>query len=132
MGGLCRSRHAAKAMGGSSMQSFSVSLAPSQLTQAINPWTWNFQGAQFSLFNVNLGQSSDPALERQILDDVGSYGRQIGQIGDALGVILRHVDLGRLSDADAQAIDLLKGQLAQIAQLKHERKPAAVPISSAA
>ena len=114
------------------MQSFSVSLAPSQLTQAINPWTWNFQGAQFSLFNVDLGQSSDPSLERQILDDVGSYGRQLGQIGDALGVILRHIDLGQLNDADAQAIDLLKGQLAQISQLKHERKPAPAPIASAA
>jgi hypothetical protein len=107
------------------MQSFSVSLAPSQLTQAINPWTWNFNGAQFGLFNIDLGQSSDPALERKILDDVGSYGRQIGQIGDALGVILRHIDLGELPPADAQAVDLLKGQLAAIAQLKGERKAAA-------
>jgi hypothetical protein len=112
------------------MQSFSVSLAPSQLTQAINPWTWNFSGAQFGLFNIDLGQSSDPALERKILDDVGSYGRQIGQIGDALGVILRHIDLGALSPEDSRAIDLLKGQLAQVAQLKSERR--AVPAASAA
>jgi hypothetical protein len=106
------------------MQSFSVSLAPSQLTQAINPWTWNFDGAQFGLFNIDLGQSSDPALERRILDDVGSYGRQLGQIGDALGVILRHVELGALTPEESQAIDLLKGQLAAIAQLKGERKAA--------
>jgi hypothetical protein len=114
------------------MQSFSVSLAPSQLTQAINPWTWNFNGAQFGLFNIDLGQSSDPALERKILDDVGSYGRQIGQIGDALGVILKRVDLGALTPAESQAIDLLKGQLAAIAQLKGERKaPPATPASVA-
>lgn len=113
------------------MQSFSVSLAPSQLTQAINPWTWNLGGAQFGLFNIDLGQSSDPALERKILDDVGSYGRQIGQIGDALGVILRHVDLGALTPAEAQAIDLLKGQLAAVAKLKGERKTAK-PLSAAA
>jgi hypothetical protein len=130
MGRLGHPRH-----GGFSMQSFSVSLAPSQLTQAINPWTWNFSGAQFGgaqfgLFNIDLGQSSDPALERKILDDVGSYGRQIGQIGDALGVILRHIDLGALSPEDSRTIDLLKGQLAQVAQLKSERR--AVPAASAA
>jgi len=42
----------------------------------------------------------------------------------------RHVV--KVTDADAQAIDLLKGQLAQIARLKHERKGMAAPISSAA
>jgi hypothetical protein len=112
------------------MQSFSVSLAPSRLTQAINPWTWNLDGAQFGLFNIDLGQSSDPALERRILDDVGSYGRQIGQIGDALGVILKHVDLGALTAEESQAIDLLKGQLAQVARLKQARNAAAAPTTS--
>ena len=113
------------------MQSFSVSLAPSQLTQTINPWTWNLGGAQFGLFNIDLGQSSDPALERQILDDVGSYGRQIGQIGDALGVVLKHVDLGALTAEESQAIDLLKGQLAAITQLKGGRRASASPTLAA-
>ena len=84
------------------MEPFSVSLAPSKLTQTINPWTWNFQGAQFGLFNIDLGQSRDPALERTILDEVGSYGRQLGRIGDALEVILKHVDLGP-ADRDRSA-----------------------------
>jgi hypothetical protein len=60
------------------MQSFNVSLAPSRLDQVINPWTWN----------INLGGSTDTVLERRLLDDVGSYGRQIGQLGDALGVLI--------------------------------------------
>ena len=106
------------------MEAFSVSLAPSKLTQAINPWTWNFQGAQFGLFNIDLGQSRDPALERTILDEVGSYGRQLGRIGDALEVILRHVDLGALSKPESDAIALLKAQLIEIDRIKAGRKNA--------
>jgi len=60
------------------MQNFSVALAPSRLDQVINPWTWN----------INLGGSNDTTLERRVLDEVGSYGRQIGQLGDALGVLI--------------------------------------------
>jgi hypothetical protein len=37
------------------------------------------------LININLGQSSAPEVEQEILEDVGSYGRQLGRIGDALG-----------------------------------------------
>src|SRR5271169_4554705 len=101
------------------MEPFSVSLAPSRLAQTINPWTWNFQGAQFGLFNIDLGQSRDPALERRILDEVGSYGRQLGRIGDALGVILNHLDLGALTKAESDALALLKAQLIEIDRLKH-------------
>jgi hypothetical protein len=109
------------------MEPFSVSLAPSRLVQSINPWRFNFEGAQFGLFNIDLGTSRDPALERQILDDVGSYGRQLGRIGDALGVILDRVDLGALTQAQAEAIALLKAQLIEIDQLKRERGATAQP-----
>lgn len=107
------------------MEPFSVSLAPSRLVQSINPWRWNFEGAQFGLFNIDLGQSRDPALERRILDEVGSYGRQLGRIGDALAVILDHVELGALAKPEAEAVALVKAQLIEIDRLKRERVPAA-------
>jgi hypothetical protein len=103
------------------MEPFSVSLAPSRLVQSINPWRWNFEGPQFGLFNIDLGASRDPALERQILDEVGSYGRQLGRIGDALSVILDKVDLGALTKAQAEAISLLRAQLIEIDRLKRQR-----------
>ena len=40
--------------------------------------------AQFGLVNVNLGQTPRPDIEQKVLDEVGSYGRQLGRIGDAL------------------------------------------------
>ena len=57
-------------------------------------------------------------LERKILDKVGSYGRQIGRIGDALEVILKHVKLGDLKPDEQDALDILKGQLAAVRQAK--------------
>lgn len=96
------------------MQDFSVSLAPSRLDQVINPWTWN-------LFTINLGQSADPKLERRILDEVGTYGRQIGQIGDAVGVLMSLVDRGKLSDEQKVALEKLDDQLRMVALIKEQR-----------
>ena len=88
--------------------------------QSINPWSWITKtvGGQFGLININLGKSSDPELEKKILDDVGTYGRQLGQIGDALAVLLDHVKLGKLEPAEEDAIKAVRLQLAQIAQIK--------------
>jgi len=65
------------------------------VTQSINPFTFFLRavGSQFGLINIKFAQSSDPELEARILSEVGSYGKQIGQIGDALGVLINHVKL---------------------------------------
>ena len=105
-------------------QSFQISLAPSRLTQSILPG-WNFAGARFGLFNIDLGQSGDPALEREMLDKVGSYGRQIGRIGDALAVLIKHRDGSALSKDDQDALDILIGQVAQADRLKASPPPPA-------
>ena len=97
---------------------FQISLAPDQLWQAINPMTFNQQGAQFGFINIDLGNTAESDLERKILDKVGSYGRQLGRIGDALEVILKHVKLGDLKGEEQDALDVLKGQLAAVRQAK--------------
>ena len=101
---------------------FQISLAPDQLMQAINPWTFNQQGAQFGFINLDLGAAGESDLERKLLDRVGSYGRQLGRIGDALEVILKHVKLGDLKPEEQDALDILKGQLASVRQVKVERR----------
>lgn len=103
------------------MPNFTLALAPSQLTQSINPWSWTF--GDFSLFTVNLGQSSDPVFEARVLEQVGSYGRQIGRIGEALAVLLDRVDLTDLSKDEQAAIDDLRRQVEEVAALK-AAKPA--------
>jgi hypothetical protein len=100
------------------MPDLNLSLAPAQLDQTINPWTFNLG----SLFAINLGQSGDPELERRMLDDVGSYGRQIGRLGDVLGILLARADLAGLSEADLDKIDDFKHQLKQVERLKTDKK----------
>ena len=71
---------------------FTPRLAPNWLRQVINPWQF-FQGAQFGFINIELGQTPHPEVEQAILDEVGSYVRQLGRIGDALEVLLKNVEL---------------------------------------
>jgi len=106
-------------------KSFQVSLAPQKLWQAINPWTFFQQGAQFGFINIDLGQTPHPEIEQSILDDVGSYGRQLGRIGDALEVLLKHVKLEGLSQSEQDALDLLKGQLAAVRKVKQQARESA-------
>ena len=99
-------------------KSFQFSLAPDQLWQAINPWSFYNQGAQLGFVNINLGQTNHPEIEQKLLDEVGSYGKQLGRIGDALEVLIDHAGLKGLSRAENDAIDILKGQLAEIRKVK--------------
>ncbi len=112
---------------------FQLSLAPQQLWQAINPWTFYQQGAQFGLVNIDLGMTPQPQTEQAILDQVGSYGRQLGRIGDALEVLIKHVHLEHLTADERDALDELRGQLAAVRQVKRQAQaaPEAAPSLSA-
>ncbi|HVH76651.1 MAG TPA: hypothetical protein VM755_17170 [Stellaceae bacterium] len=104
-------------------KTFQLSLAPQQMWQAINPWSFYQQGAQFGVVNIDLGQTPHPEAEQAILDEVGSYGRQLGRIGDALEVLLDHLKLDGLSPAEKDALAVLRGQLAAVRQVKeHARR----------
>ena len=83
-------------------QSFNLALAPAQLTQTINPWSWTF--GDMSLFTVNLGQSSDPGFEARVLEQVGTYGRQIGRHAPTLEGSPEQLELF-LEGTDADAED---------------------------
>ena len=76
--------------------------------RAFSPtYTFNFAG--------------NAAIEREVSEEVASYGRQIGRLGDALEVLLRHVPLENLSKDETDALDVLKGQLAEIRQIKERQ-----------
>jgi hypothetical protein len=91
------------------------------VTQTINPWTWFFNpvGSQVGLVNIELGQSSNPAVEEEVLSDVASYGKQLGRIEDALLVLLAHFRPARpLNSEEEAAISSLKMLTAEIAAVK--------------
>jgi hypothetical protein len=59
-----------------------------------------------------------PKPEQKILDDVGSYRRQLGHIGDALEVIMRHLDRNKFTKEEKDATAVLEVDLARIRQIK--------------
>jgi hypothetical protein len=96
------------------------------VVQSINPFSSWFSpsGGQFGLVNINLGQSSAPTVEQEALEEVGSYGKQLGKIGDALVVLLKHLPKAGLTDDDKKAVGELEDMLGKIADIKqrHNRK----------
>ncbi len=70
-------------------------------------------------FNINLGESSNPDIEKEAICKA-SYGMQLGRIGEALIVLLKHVRLEHLSEAEAAAIRDLKLMLHDVANVKEK------------
>jgi len=107
------------------MPTFKLPLS-GDVVQSINPFTAFMTGGQFGLININMGQSSEPAVEAEVLSDVASYGKQLGRIGDALIVLLAHFQ-PRAAE-ETKAIDALKEMLQNIADVKEKHsRPALRP-----
>ena len=97
--------------------------------QTINPWTWwnsavNQLGGQFGLININTMASSDPALEQSIVQNIASYGKQLGRIADVLNVLIATKgNLAQLTPAQQQQIDAFQRLTEQINTAKQGRSP---------
>ena len=101
---------------------FQISLAPQQLWQAINPWTFTQQQPQFGLINIDLGLTPQPETEQEVLQNAGSYGRQLGRIGDALEVLIKHALSGAdLTQEERDTLDALQCQLADVRRAKRRK-----------
>jgi hypothetical protein len=100
-----------------------VQLAPEYLDQPILP------GWQFSLFSVDLGHSSDPETERAVIDEIGSYGKQLGHLAEALEVVIN--ELGLMDRAMTQhkldALQVFLGVVAAARSLKQRSNSKPLP-----
>ena len=104
------------------MPAFKLPLS-GDVVQSINPFTSFITGGQFGLININLGQSSEPKVEEEVLSDKASYGKQLGRIGDALIVLLEHFHPRKeLTEQEKTAIKDLKKMLNEIADVKEKYK----------
>ena len=94
------------------------------VAQNILPWNWiaNFTGSRFSWFTVNLGRSSAPEVEADILEEVGSYGRQLGRIGDVLEVLVNKLPRDALTEHERAAVEDFSSQLREIRRIKQKRR----------
>jgi hypothetical protein len=79
-------------------------------------------GGQFGLFNINLGSSGDTALEQEMLVKVGSYGRQLGRICDAIEVLIKKVEGKNLTKDDETALRIFQQMAEAIRHTKAGRR----------
>jgi len=89
-----------------------IQLAPNTLEQPILP------GWQFSLFSIDLGQSSNPEVEKAAIESIGSYGKQIGHLAEALEVVIEHLALLDDRGLDEKKKDALKVLLGDVAEAR--------------
>jgi hypothetical protein len=102
------------------MTTFQMPLS-GNVTQSILPWTWLFNptGNQVGLINIDLGASSAPAVEEDVLKKVGSYGKQLGKIEDALKVLLDTYTPSRpLTAAEETAIEDVRALIHKVDAIK--------------
>ena len=92
-----------------------LQMAPTNLNQPILP-NWSF-----NLFNVNMGASTNAAIEQEALQTVGSYGKQMGHMAEALEVIIGKLHLLEskdLSRSDKDALRVFLGDVAAVRKIK--------------
>src|ERR1700722_17660768 len=95
------------------------------VTQTIHPWTWTFNpvGSQVGLVNIELGQSSEPAIEEEVVTDIASYGKQLGRIEEALLVLVEHFrPEHELTAAEQSAIRDFKAITTAVAAVKAKHR----------
>ena len=92
------------------------------VNQLINPMSWTNSG-QLSFFSVDLGSSAEPEIEQAILANVGSYGRQLGRLGDVVAILLKHADQTKFTEHERTCVADLEAQLRSVdsAKKRHRR-----------
>ena len=94
------------------------------VNQWINPITSWWSGNQIS---INLGESGSTETEAEILRRVGTYGRQLGKITDAMIVLLKHLpDRESLAREERDVIKAFEKMADDIADIKEKHKLQAV------
>ncbi len=96
-----------------------LQLAPSSLTQPVlSNWSFN-------LFSVNLGATSNAKVEQQVIEQVGSYGKQIGHLTEALEVVINRLhllDSKELSQDERDALVVFLADVAAVRKIKANAK----------
>lgn len=89
------------------------------VTQAINPWSWAIR--QLGFINVYETETQDPEQELKIIEDVASYGKQLGRTVEALQVLVSHTDSSKYEKNDRQALESFSEMAREIARTKDGR-----------
>jgi hypothetical protein len=100
------------------------------VTQAINPFSWWIRsGQQAGFVNINLSRTGDPDLERRIVEEVASYGRQLGRIVEALDVVVARLPADGYTADERDALRAFSELAGRIAAVKEQDRPARLTLA---
>jgi hypothetical protein len=97
--------------------------------QYFNPfsswWADSFRNAmgEFGFININEMQSSDAGMEKGIVHDQASYGKQLGRVVEALQAICENLDTKDWKADQRQALKSFLHMAEDIAKYKEEQQP---------
>jgi len=95
------------------------SLAPKYLSQMIDPLFWFPSGTgQIGFINISGAASSKPEVEADIIENVATYGRQLGRRSDVLDAILSHLNARSWRGDAKKAVDAFEEMNANITAVK--------------
>jgi hypothetical protein len=95
------------------------SLAPKYLSQMIDPLFWLPSGTgQIGFINISGAASSKPEVEADIIENVATYGRQLGRMSDVLDAILSDLNARTWRGDAKKAVDAFEEMNANIAAVK--------------
>jgi len=88
-------------------------------------WADTFRNAmgQYGFVNINEMQSSDPELEKGIVTDQASYGKQIGRVVEALQAICENLDSKGWKPDQREALKSFLRMAEDLAQYKGDHQP---------
>lgn len=95
------------------------------VSQIINPWTlWlKSLNQQMGFININNLNSKDPDIEKRIIEDVASYGRQLGWIIEVLDLVVPRLDYKDLTEDELCTLHKFSDLIRDIEDVKGNSKP---------
>jgi hypothetical protein len=86
----------------------------------------NFQNFDFWSPRVSVNFAGNPAVEREVTEDVASYGSQIGWLNDIVAALAKAApDAVKANPDAADALTSLKNAMNKIEEIKRRRKASA-------
>jgi hypothetical protein len=98
------------------------------VSQIINPWTFWLKSLnqQLGFININNINSGDSEIERTIVEDVASYGRQLGWIMEVLDLIVSRSKFNDLTEEERASLQQFSNLIKRIEEVKQDSKPPAL------
>lgn len=105
------------------------------VSQIINPWTlWvKSLNQQLGFINVYNVESGDSQTEKKIIEEVASYGRQLGWIIEILDVVVSRLLKPKykdLTEEERKDIDRFYDLIRRIEEVKQDSKPFKVTLGN--